>query len=105
MVCTRYSIRVNATKWDGRRLNNSIARRRYYSADQMTLAVLGKETLSQLQRTVDDLFKAVPNRGSGSRPSERWLGKVKPFMNNQPLQAFNIVPVQVGLCCFCFGYV
>ncbi|CAM9359574.1 unnamed protein product, partial [Laminaria digitata] len=66
----------------------------YYSANQMTLAVLGKEPLSQLQRTVDDLFKKVPNRGNGLRPSERWLGKVKPFMNNQPLQAFNIVPVQ-----------
>ena len=66
----------------------------------MTLAVLGKESLSQLQRTVDDLFKAVPNRGSGLRPSERWLGKVKPFLNNQPLQSFNIVPVQVSLCCF-----
>eukprot|EP00904_Undaria_pinnatifida_P012432 jgi/Undpi1/8319/HiC_scaffold_25.g10788.m1 len=66
----------------------------YYSANQMTLAVLGKESLSQLQRTVDDLFKAVPNRGSGLRPSERWLGKVKPFLNNQPLQSFNIVPVQ-----------
>lgn len=72
------------------------ARRRYYSANQMTLAVLGKESLSQLQGTVDGLFKAIPNRGSGSRPSARWLGKVKPFLNNQPLQAFNIVPVQVS---------
>lgn len=61
----------------------------------MTLAVLGKESLSQLQSTVDAMFAAVPNRGAGARPSERWLGKVKPFLNNQPLQAYNIVPVQV----------
>ena len=90
---------------------------RYYSANQMTLAVLGKEPLSQLQGTVDAMFAAVPNRGTGSRPSEKWLGKVKPFFNNQPLQAYNVVPVQVWLlsltvplllllcrccCCYCW---
>lgn len=68
---------------------------RYYSANQMTLAVLGKESLSQLQSTVDKMFAPVPNRGSGRRPSERWRGKVKPYFNNQQLQAYNIVPVQV----------
>eukprot|EP00752_Nemacystus_decipiens_P006180 g5577.t1 len=66
----------------------------YYSANQMTLAVLGKESLSQLQGTVDAMFSAVPNRGTGLRPSEKWLGRVKPFFNNRPLQAYNIVPVQ-----------
>ncbi|CAM9514752.1 unnamed protein product, partial [Hapterophycus canaliculatus] len=66
----------------------------YYSANQMTLVVLGKESLSQLQGTVDKMFAPVPNRGSGRRPSEKWRGKVKPFFNNQPLQAYNIVPVQ-----------
>ncbi|CAN0269727.1 unnamed protein product [Ectocarpus sp. 12 AP-2014] len=66
----------------------------YYSANQMTLAVLGKESLSQLQSTVDGMFGPVPNRGSGRRPSEKYIGKVKPFLGNQPLQAYNIVPVQ-----------
>ncbi|CAM9553710.1 unnamed protein product [Scytosiphon promiscuus] len=66
----------------------------YYSANQMTLAVLGKESLSQLQSTVDKMFAPVPNRGSGRRPSEKWRGKIKPFFNNQQLQAYNIVPVQ-----------
>lgn len=65
----------------------------------MTLAVLGKESLAQLQSTVDAMFAPVPNRGTGRRPSERWLGKVKPFLNNQPIQAFNIVPVQVRRVC------
>lgn len=62
----------------------------------MTLVVLGKESLSQLQRAVDVMFAPVPNRGTGRKPSEKWIGKVKPFFNNQPLQAYNIVPVQVG---------
>lgn len=61
----------------------------------MTLVVLGKESLPQLQRTVDGLFSPVPNRGTGLRPSNKWLGKVKPFFSNQPPQAFNVVPVQV----------
>ncbi|CAM9761157.1 unnamed protein product [Pylaiella littoralis] len=66
----------------------------YYSANQMTLVVLGKESLSQLQGAVSGMFAPVPNRGSGRRPSEKWIGKVKPFFNTQPLQAYNIVPVQ-----------
>lgn len=70
-------------------------RDRYYSANQMTLAVLGKESIGQLQAMVNDIFSPVPNRGPGRRPSEKWLGRVKPFLNNQPLQAFNVVPVQV----------
>lgn len=69
--------------------------RSYYSAEQMTVAVLGKESLSQLQRMVDDMFSQVPRRGTGLKPSQKWLGKVKPFLNNQSLLAFNVVPVQV----------
>lgn len=67
----------------------------------MTLVVLGKESLSQLQGAVSGMFAPVPNRGSGRRPSEKWIGKVKPFFNTQPLQAYNIVPVQVRALCVC----
>ncbi|CAM9240500.1 unnamed protein product, partial [Discosporangium mesarthrocarpum] len=67
---------------------------RYYSPEQMTLAVLGKEPLSKLQRLADGLFSQVPSRGTASRPSKQWLGKVDPFIAGVPLQAFNVVPVQ-----------
>ncbi|CAN0380064.1 unnamed protein product, partial [Hapterophycus canaliculatus] len=35
---------------------------RYYSAKQMTLVVLGKEPLPELQLAVQDKFSPVPNR-------------------------------------------
>lgn len=69
---------------------------RHYSAKQMTLVVLGKESLTELQTTVEEKFSPVPNRGSGLRPSLKWIGTVKPFLSDKPLQAFNVVPVKVA---------
>ncbi|CAM9877673.1 unnamed protein product [Pylaiella littoralis] len=66
----------------------------HYSAKQMTLVVLGKESLTELQTTVEEKFSPVPNRGSGLRPSLKWIGTVKPFLSDKPLQAFNVVPVK-----------
>lgn len=73
---------------------------RHYAANQMTLVVLGKESLSELQQAVEEKFSAVPKRGCGLRPSSAWIGKVKPFLDDRakPLQAFNVVPVKVGRC-------
>lgn len=68
----------------------------------MTLVVLGKESLAELQSTVEEKFSSVPNRGSGLKPSLKWMGTVKPFLSDKPLQAFNVVPVKVtfenGVC-------
>ncbi|CAN0120298.1 unnamed protein product [Ectocarpus sp. 6 AP-2014] len=68
----------------------------HYAANQMTLVVLGKESLSELQQAVEEKFSAVPKRGCGLRPSSAWIGKVKPFLDDRakPLQAFNVVPVK-----------
>lgn len=77
---------------------------RYYSAKQMTLVVLGKESLPELQSTVEETFSPVPNRGDGLKPSLKWIGTVRPFPSDNPLQAYNIVPIKVtlfepDLCC------
>ncbi|CAM9610251.1 unnamed protein product [Scytosiphon promiscuus] len=67
---------------------------KYYSAKQMTLVVLGKEPLPELQQAVQDKFSPVPNRGDGLRPSLAWIGKVKPFPEGRVSEAFNVVPVK-----------
>ncbi|CAM9421779.1 unnamed protein product, partial [Hapterophycus canaliculatus] len=71
---------------------------KYYSAKQMALVVLGKEPLPQLQQAVREKFSPVPNRGNGLRPSLAWIGKVKPFPDGQPSEAFNIVPAKDLRC-------
>ena len=42
--------------------------REQYSAERMTLVVLGGQTLEQLQQWVEDLFSAVPS-GRGLQPT------------------------------------
>ncbi|CAM9610322.1 unnamed protein product [Scytosiphon promiscuus] len=59
----------------------------------MTLAVLGKEPLPELQQAVQHKFSPVPNLGDGLRPSLAWIGRVKPFPEGMVCEAFNVVPV------------
>ena len=49
-----------------------------YSADQMGLVVLGKESLDELQALVEPLFNQVPNNNIGSSHPT-----VRPFTSAQ----------------------
>lgn len=58
---------------------------RYYSANLMTLAVLGTAPLDTLEQQVKDLFAAVPNR------------KATPFIDTAPLFSADRLPAQLNI--------
>ena len=70
----------------------------YYSANQMTLAVVGPQALDELQSMVSKSFGDIPNRG-GDKPELAWKG-VRPYDAAAPslIPSFGhvveIVPVQ-----------
>ncbi len=51
---------------------------KYYSANQMTLCVCGKEKVETLERWVRRRFTSVPNK-QVSPPEMEWWGKVAPY--------------------------
>jgi insulysin len=57
----------------------------YYSANQMTLAVVAPQPIDALKKMVNEAFSDIPNR-MVSKPEEAWAG-VLPFTNGN-----NIIP-------------
>lgn len=55
----------------------------YYSANQMTLAIVAPQPLEQLQQLVVECFAKLPNR-SIPKPETKWTG-VPVFLNDQSL--------------------
>mmetsp|Transcript_36103 Transcript_36103/g.86758 ORF Transcript_36103/g.86758 Transcript_36103/m.86758 type:complete len:835 (-) Transcript_36103:4855-7359(-) len=51
---------------------------RYYSADQMTLAVVGPQPISKLQEMTKEAFSKIPNRQVGP-PENGWKQIVPPY--------------------------
>jgi insulysin len=71
---------------------------RYYSADQMTLAIVGPQSLDKLQEMAQVGFSKIPNRNVGP-PEDSWKRVVTPFNNgNSLIPSFGyitrVVPVQ-----------
>ena len=71
---------------------------RYYSADQMTLAVVGPQSLDTLEEMTKAAFSNVPNRNVGP-PEDAWKGIVPPYNNgNSVIPSFGhivkVVPVE-----------
>ncbi len=62
----------------------------YYSANMMTLAVVGREPLDQLEEWVTRMFSPVPNNDVPP-PESLWAGKVTPYTGNEVL---SVVPVK-----------
>lgn len=54
---------------------------RYYSADQMTLAVVGPQPISKLQDLTKEAFSDIPNRSVGP-PENVWKGIIPPYTDN-----------------------
>jgi insulysin len=69
---------------------------RYYSANQMTLAVVAPQSIEVLKNMVASGFSDIPNRQVG-KPEEEWAG-VPSFNDDSLIPSFNnvveIVPVQ-----------
>jgi insulysin len=72
---------------------------RYYSADQMTLAVVGPQSLSALKKMVKTAFSGIANLQVGP-PEQSWKGIIPPYDNNGNSQipsfghVVKVVPVQ-----------
>lgn len=69
---------------------------RYYSANQMTLAVVAPQSTDELKKMVNQAFAEIPNRNVG-KPEEAWAG-TPPFRSeNSIIPSFGhvveIVPV------------
>mmetsp|Transcript_24900 Transcript_24900/g.45085 ORF Transcript_24900/g.45085 Transcript_24900/m.45085 type:complete len:1154 (+) Transcript_24900:107-3568(+) len=70
---------------------------KYYSANQMTLAIVAPQSLSKLKKCAEESFGAIPNRGS-PKPEESWKD-VPPFDNGNSIvpsskYVVEAVPVQ-----------
>ncbi len=94
---------LDGTLAQGINLRNELIQfyQKYYSANQMTLAVVGPQSLEQLQDMVEKAFSRIPNREVPA-PEESWRG-IPPFtadntFNSSPIPAFRhiveVVPVQ-----------
>jgi insulysin len=70
---------------------------RYYSANQMTLAIVAPLEINELQKLVQSSFSDIPNRGIG-KPEEAWKG-ILPFKYDEYIipsfgYIVEVVPVQ-----------
>ena len=64
----------------------------FYSANIMTLVVLGKNSIPELKSLVSNLFKDVPT-SNRLNPSLQWWGKIRPYEPSDALTAIEIVPI------------
>jgi insulysin len=69
---------------------------KYYSANQMTLAIVAPQSISTLKQMVSNAFEDIPNRNA-PKPEKAWAG-VPPFSNDSAIPSFGsivaVVPVQ-----------
>jgi len=66
---------------------------KYYSANMMSLAVIGREDLNTLQSWVEELFSPIPNKDV-KPPEESWAGKILPYSREASNVVYNVVPIQ-----------
>ncbi|KAG7356829.1 insulin-degrading protein [Nitzschia inconspicua] len=71
---------------------------RYYSADQMTLAIVGPQSISTLKEMTENAFSGISNRLVGP-PEQAWKGTIPPYDNgNSKIPSFGhivkVLPVQ-----------
>ena len=58
----------------------------------MTVCVVGKESLSILEKWVDEFFGLVPDRQS-SAPRNSWWGIIPPYLPQKEASALEVVPI------------
>lgn len=65
---------------------------KYYSSNQMTLAVIANEDISTLETLAKSLFSSIPNRFSPN-PALAYWGQVSPFAPQAAAVALEVVPL------------
>lgn len=70
---------------------------KYYSANQMTLALVAPQSMEDLRDMVIKSFSTIPNKKI-AKPEERWKGLIPPYNGNSVIPSLQniveIVPVQ-----------
>jgi len=70
---------------------------KYYSANQMTLAIVAPQSLESLKAMVTKTFSAIPNRRA-AKPEAAWNGIIAPFSKDSVIPSYGhiveVVPVQ-----------
>ena len=70
---------------------------KYYSANQMTLAVVAPQSIEKQKEMVAKSFSSIPNKGN-DKPEVQWVGKVAPYNGNSVVPSLQhiveVVPVQ-----------
>lgn len=65
---------------------------KYYSANQMTLAISGTQSIAQLEKMATKYFEPVPNKKTQD-PALQWAGKIVPYNERSSASLLEIVPV------------
>jgi insulysin len=91
---------LEGTKRQGINLRNELVKfyETYYSSNQMSLAVVAPQNLSQLRKFASDAFGDIPNRESNP-PEDKWAFKIQPYIAGKskiPAEktVVEIVPIQ-----------
>lgn len=68
--------------------------KQHYAASQMTLTILGRESLGDLEKMINDLFQSVPNTPDVANPAVKYWGIIPPYLpqaqNGKVLEAVPI---------------
>lgn len=91
---------LEGTKRQGINLRNELVKfyETYYSSNQMSLAVVAPQSLSQLKQYVSNAFGDVPNRQINA-PEDKWAFNIQPYVTGKskiPAEKtiVEIVPIQ-----------
>jgi insulysin len=90
---------LDDTKKAGLNLRNELIEfyNSHYSSNQMTLAVVGPQSLDKLKAMVETAFGEIPNRNL-PKPEDEWKRVIPPFGGNSLIEPFGnflkVVPVQ-----------
>jgi len=90
---------LEGTKRQGINLRQQLVKfyESYYSANQMSLAVIGPQSIPQLTKFVSEAFGAIPNRNV-EPPEDKWAFRIPPYGKSSLVPAeksiVEIVPIQ-----------
>lgn len=73
---------------------------KYYTSRQMTLSVLGKQGISELEAWVTKSFAEIPDSPEHKKvadPEDQWWGKEQPYLTQTAASLIEVVPVSPAM--------
>jgi len=83
------------TQTNGKNLRSELGtfNNRYYSSNQMTLAIVGPQSISEMKSLVEEAFGSIPNKHV-LKPETAWNGILSPFVLTTTSDVIKVVPVK-----------